>query len=473
MIVRLWKVWVALVVVLLAGGAFTVWRQNQPGPSVALDPAFTALGHPKRTVALKLKAPAGALASVKAEVVQGGTARTVLEEDLAAAGAAEAERPLVLDAPALGLKEGPAELVVFARDGLWRPRPDPGPRLVHRFTVDLTPPTVEVRAATQYVKHAGAGLVVYRVADAARSGVRVGAAVFPGIGGLAQDPAVHVALYGIPYDGPPTPPTVVAEDEAGNQRTLAVSVTFLPTRFPKDTIRLSPPFVQRKVLELAPQTPGNASPTQLLEAFLVVNREGRKAAEAKIREVTRNASASKPLWQGVFRQQANTKVFANFPEERTYVADERVVDSQWHLGIDLASNRQSPVEAANAGRVVFTGPNGIYGNTVILDHGLGLFSLYGHMSSIGVQVGQAVGRGDSLGRTGQSGLAGGDHLHFSMMVDGVHVDPVEWWDPKWVADHVTEKLQSFEGPVAKEAAGTSSASAPAAGPQGGKRPRGF
>ena len=475
MIVRLWKVWVAFVVVLLAGGAFTVWRQNQPGPSVALDPAFTALGHPKRTVALKLKAPAGALAWVKAEVVQGGTARTVLEEDLAAAGAAEAERPLVLDAPALGLKEGPAELAVFARDGLWRPRPDPGPRLVHRFTVDLTPPTVEVRAATQYVKHAGAGLVVYRVTGAARSGVRVGSAVFPGIGGLAQDPAVHVALYGIPYDGPPTPPTVVAEDEAGNQRTIAVSVTFLPTRFPKDTIRLSPPFLQRKVPELAPQTPGNASPAQLLEAFLVVNREGRKAAEAKIREVTSQASASKPLWQGVFRQQPNTKVFANFPEERTYIADERVVDTQWHLGIDLASNRQSPVEAANAGRVVFTGPNGIYGNTVILDHGLGLFTLYAHLSEIAVQVGQTVNPGQPLGRTGETGLAGGDHLHFATLVHGVYVTPLEWWDPHWVRDRIAKPLTEANITLAGISDGTLGPDAPAPTPapraRSGPRPK--
>jgi murein DD-endopeptidase MepM/ murein hydrolase activator NlpD len=102
---------------------------------------------------------------------------------------------------------------------------------------------------------------------------------------------------------------------------------------------------------------------------------------------------------------------------------------------------------------------------VILDHGLGLFSLYGHLSSISVAVGQQVQRGDSIGRTGETGLAAGDHLHFSIMVDGVHVDPVEWWDPKWVADHVTEKLRSFEHPTpqASPAPGASGEPAPAEG----------
>jgi murein DD-endopeptidase MepM/ murein hydrolase activator NlpD len=438
---RLWKLWVVLAVALLGAGAFAVWRQNQPGPSVALDPAFTALGHGKRAVVVRLKAQAGTLASVRAEIIQDGTSRTALQEDLSAADAEAAERSVTLDAGALGLKEGPAQLVVFARDGLWRPRPDPAPRLVHAFTVDLTPPTVEVRAATRYVKHAGAGLVVYRVDGAARSGVRVGTAFFPGVAGLAQDAAVHVALYGIPYDGPAAPPAVVAEDDAGNQRTAAVSVTFLPTRFPKDTIRLTTAFLQRKMPELAPQTPGSASPAQLLEAFLVVNRDGRKAAEAKIREVSQGQSAPRPLWQGVFGQQRNTKVFANFPEERTYVVEERVVDTQWHLGIDLASNQRSPVEVSNAGRVVFTGANGIYGNAVMVDHGLGLTSLYAHMSEIAVKVGQDVKQGEALGRSGETGLAGGDHLHFATLIHGVYVSPLEWWDPHWIRDRVAKPLR--------------------------------
>ena len=437
---RAWKLLLALLVLLVAAGGFVVWRHRQPGVSVTLEPAITALGHPKRTVTLRLRAPAGPLKSLEARLVQGGAARTVLTEEFPSGAPREADRPLALETTALGLREGPAELQVFARDALWRPRPDPAPRLVHRFTVDLTPPTIELKSATGYVKHAGAGIAVYRVSGASRSGVQVGPAFFPGVSGLAQDPAVHVALFGIPYNGPQTAPAVVAEDEAGNQRLVTISVTFLPTRFPKDTLRLTEPFLQRKVPELAPQTPGSASAAELLQAFLQVNREGRKANEAKIREITQTGSAPKPVWQGVFRQQPNTQVFANFPEERTYTVDSRVVDTQWHLGIDLASRKQTPAEAANAGRVTFTGPNGIYGNMVVLDHGLGLHTLYAHLSESAVKVGQTVGRGEALGRSGETGMAGGDHLHFAVLVHGVYVNPLEWWDEHWIRDRIAKPL---------------------------------
>jgi murein DD-endopeptidase MepM/ murein hydrolase activator NlpD len=264
--------------------------------------------------------------------------------------------------------------------------------------------------------------------------------MFPGIAGLAADPAVHVALFVVPYNGPATPPTVVAADEAGNERVIGVPVTFLPTRFPKDTITLTEAFLRRKMPELVPQTPASASLEDLLQAFLRVNGEGRKGFEAKNREIGRSQTAPKPLWTSAFRQQSNTKVFANFPEERTYQVDGRTVDTQWHLGIDLASNRQSPIEASNAGRVVFTGPNGIYGNMVVLDHGLGLMSLYAHLSDIGVKVGQTVAKGEALGRSGETGLAGGDHLHFALLVHGVYTSPLEWWDDHWLKDRIAKPL---------------------------------
>jgi murein DD-endopeptidase MepM/ murein hydrolase activator NlpD len=434
------KAWLLLLVLLLAGGGFLLWRQRQPPVRVALEPALTALGHPARAITLVLEAPAANLAAVEVRVVQQGAARPVLAEDLAAAATRTLRRAVTLDAAALKLQEGPADLEVDARDTLWRPRPPRGPRLVHRFAVDLTPPRLELKTATGYVKHAGAGIVVYRPEGATRSGVRVGREFFPGVSGLAPDPAVHVALFVVPYDGPAVPPAVVAVDEAGNERVIGVPVTFLPVRFPKDTLNLTEAFLRRKVPELAPQAPASASTEDLLRAFLRVNSEGRKEVEAKNREIGRGESAPRPLWTGAFRQQPNTKVFANFPEERTYQIDGRTVDTQWHLGIDLASNRRSPVEASNAGRVVFTGPNGIYGNMVVVDHGLGLMSLYGHLSDIAVKVGQTVSKGEALGRSGETGLAGGDHLHFALLIHGVYTSPIEWWDDHWLRDRIAKPL---------------------------------
>jgi murein DD-endopeptidase MepM/ murein hydrolase activator NlpD len=123
------------------------------------------------------------------------------------------------------------------------------------------------------------------------------------------------------------------------------------------------------------------------------------------------------------------------------------VDHQVHLGIDLASTAHSPIPAANGGRVAFAQELGIYGKTIVIDHGLGLFSLYGHLSRMGVAKDQMVSKGEIIGSTGSTGLAGGDHLHFSMLVHDTFVNPVEWWDPAWIKNNISEKFAHAPGPI--------------------------
>jgi murein DD-endopeptidase MepM/ murein hydrolase activator NlpD len=160
---------------------------------------------------------------------------------------------------------------------------------------------------------------------------------------------------------------------------------------------------------------------------------------------------------------------SSFGDRRTYTHDGETIDRQVHLGFDLASVARAPVEATQAGVVVLAEPLGIYGSTVVLDHGLGVFSLYGHLSTIAVQPGQSVPAGAVLGQSGETGLAGGDHLHFSIIVRGNHVDPVEWWDPQWMRDHVTSKLEMF--PLAEApAAGRGADPAPGEEGDGEARP---
>jgi murein DD-endopeptidase MepM/ murein hydrolase activator NlpD len=146
------------------------------------------------------------------------------------------------------------------------------------------------------------------------------------------------------------------------------------------------------------------------------------------------------LWKGAFRQLSGSQVQASFADHREYMYNGKVVDTQDHLGFDLAVTQHYPVEAANHGIVLFAGYLGIYGNTVILDHGYGLLSLYAHMSSIEVKVGEAVALGQPLGKSGTTGLAGGDHLHFSLILHGEQVNPTEWWDPFWVKTRIKDKL---------------------------------
>jgi murein DD-endopeptidase MepM/ murein hydrolase activator NlpD len=181
-------------------------------------------------------------------------------------------------------------------------------------------------------------------------------------------------------------------------------------------------------------------PENLLNSYLSINRDLRRKNNERIAAM---ASATSPeiLWQGAFRQLSNSAVEAGFADQRTYIYDGKEVDNQVHLGFDLASTTQAPVSAANSGRVIFAGWLGIFGNCVVVDHGMGLQSLYAHLSSIGVSIGDDVEKNAQLGLSGQTGLAGGDHLHFTMLLGGNAVTPIDWWSQQWIDDRVLRKLQ--------------------------------
>jgi murein DD-endopeptidase MepM/ murein hydrolase activator NlpD len=185
------------------------------------------------------------------------------------------------------------------------------------------------------------------------------------------------------------------------------------------------------------------------DIFLRVNKGLRKENEDKIAAITKKSTPS-ILWKGAFSQLSNSKVEANFADERTYIYNNEPIDNAYHLGYDLSVTKHYPVEAANSGTVAFVGDLGIYGNTVILDHGLGLFTLYGHLSSIDVKAGDSIKQRQILGKTGETGLAAGDHLHYGVYLHGVAVLPVEWWDQKWIDDNINPKLEGQSGEAIAE-----------------------
>ena len=423
-----------VVLAIVAPISYLGWRQTVPGVratasvprAIGASPAFT----------VTLQATRGNVARADVRVVQGGRTQTVARSD--AALGPRGELPVKFESAAVGLREGPAVVEVWARDDFWRPLRG-GDRMAASVpvTVDLTPPKLDVLAATRYISPGGVQLVAFRVNDAERTDVAVGSRTFPSFAYGPADKGARVALVALPYDYKVgTPITITARDEAGNVATRAVASELKPRAFPRDTIKISEPFLAAKIPELLPQRPPSQS---LLDAFLVINREQRRQAETTKHEVGAK-TADTPLWEGPFAQPRNTKVFSNFAETRTYVYDSRPVDTQVHFGYDLASTKHSPVPAANGGVVAFAGPLTIYGNTVIVDHGLGLQTLYAHLSSIEAKVGDKVAKGQELGRTGATGLAIGDHLHFEVLVSGVSVTPLEWWDAKWIRDRFNRPL---------------------------------
>ncbi len=257
-----------------------------------------------------------------------------------------------------------------------------------------------------------------------------------------------VAFFALLYDQDLHAPIVAfARDEAGNE----AKATFVDNVFEKpmrrSRIEIDDAYMNRVVPEIIEHSPElkMAAPTgDMLPGFLKVNGELRRLNADAIAALAKQTSPTR-LWSGPFVQLGNSKVEASFADHRTYLYKGKEVDQQVHLGFDLAVTQHVPVLAANAGTIVNASWLGIYGNCVIIDHGMGVQSLYAHLMSFDVKVGDKVTRGQQVGRSDSTGLAGGDHLHFTMLVGGRMVNPVEWWDPHWVADRVDRKLNEAGG----------------------------
>jgi len=312
--------------------------------------------------------------------------------------------------------------------------------------VRLEPPRISVVSDHHYVNHGGAEMVVYRATppDVA-SGVRVGDVEYPGFP-VGNDPAVKAAFFALLYDQPlKTRIVAFARDEAGNEATASFVDNVFEKPQKKSRIELDDRFIDRvspEILEHSPELKmvPPAAGSDMLPLFLKENGELRTLNAEKIEALARQTSPTM-LWDGPFVQLGNSKVEAAFADHRTYIYKGKEVDHQVHLGFDLAVTSRVPVVAANAGTVLNASWLGIYGNCVIIDHGMGVQSLYGHLSSFDVKVGDKVTRGQTIGRSGMTGMAGGDHLHFTMLVNGRMVNPVEWWDPHWIEDRVRRKLK--------------------------------
>jgi murein DD-endopeptidase MepM/ murein hydrolase activator NlpD len=440
---------------LLVGAAGTLWWRCE-GEAPALEaPQELALGRGTRTLSLSAHDARSGLRELTATLRQGDKTRELSAtryEGSIATGGAETEPvavELAIDARAAELREGEASLEIAARDWSWASWLRGNRTLVTiPVRVDLSPPRLGVETALSYAARGGTGAVAWSVSEAvAVDGVEVAGTLYPGFpfpgsgaGADAPRQGRRFALYAIPRDAPPNPKIqVVAEDAAGNRAAASWPLQFQERRFEEERIELGPRFLEQKVPEL--RDAFGISAEDPVAAFQEINSRVRAADEKRVREIVAK-TAGEPLWDGPFVQWANSQVTSRFAEHRSYFVEDRQVSEAIHYGYDLATLAGAPVTASNAGRVLYAADLGIYGNCVILDHGLGLASLYGHLASFAVAEGDAVAKGQVLGRSGATGLAGGDHLHFAILVNGTYVEPKEWWDPKWVREKVDSQMGS-------------------------------
>src|SRR3984885_4563867 len=330
------------------------------------------------------------------------------------------------------LKEGKARLVVEAQSNDFRGATD---TISTDVDVVLRPPAISADGFQHYINQGGSEMVLLTPTGSwSEAGVRVAKDTyrsFP-IAGSTQ----RLALFAYPWDTPiDTAPVVFAKNSAGTEATARFWFKIFPKKFRMRDLPIDDKFLDKVVNQIDPGGSGD-----LLARFLKINGEMRRQNNKTLADL-RFKTAEKFLWTDSFLQLANSKVESEFADVGSYIYKGKKVDQQVHLGFDLAVTAHTPVLASNDGKVVWAAPLGIYGNCIVVDHGYSLQSIYGHLSSIAVKEGDMVKRGQEMGKSGSTGLAGGDHFHYSMQVEGVEVNPVEWWDEHWIKDHVQNRLK--------------------------------
>jgi murein DD-endopeptidase MepM/ murein hydrolase activator NlpD len=334
------------------------------------------------------------------------------------------------------LKDGKAKLIVEATSNDIRGKTA---RVERDLTVVTQPPTVSADSDQHYLYVGMADLATLNVSGGyTQAGVRVGDQNFrawPMPGGKSG----MFSLYAFAWNMPPTTlPLVYASNGAGNDVTTPLTVIFPKKEQPHYTVhdlQVSDAFMQKVVGELDPNGTGDP-----VARFVKINSQMRKENNKTLADL-QYKTADHWLFSQPFQRQSHSQAEATFADLRNYIYHGQKIDQQVHLGYDLAVTQHVGVEASNDGRIVWAAPLGIYGNCIVVDHGYGLQTIYGHLSHIDVHEGDVVKKGQVMGQSGMTGMAGGDHIHFAMQLDGVQIDPKEWWDPHWIQDHIARRIE--------------------------------
>ncbi|MEA2083370.1 MAG: M23 family metallopeptidase [Thermodesulfobacteriota bacterium] len=352
-------------------------------------------------------------------------------------GPGRVDESFSIDTKALGLREGQAMLVADIWDySMWNWAKGNKATLTYPINIDTHPPRVNIIYSPTYIKAGGSGIVTYKVNEPTlKHGVTVNGYFHPGH--LLKE-EIFIAYIGIPFDTAKIEKAFVsAIDQAGNTGYGAFGMIVRKIKTKRDRINISDNFLNLKLPEFLQRYPDLQGDP--IEQYLYLNEQIRRENNELLSGVCVNSALDR-LWQGTFKRMAGSATRAGYPDHRTYYYKNKKIDRQVHLGIDLASVRHAEIKAANTGVVIFTDYAGLYGRTVILDHGQGVFSLYSHMSRIDVVPGDAVDLKTVIGLTGNSGMALGDHLHFSMLINGIFVSPLEWWDSHWLKVNILNPL---------------------------------
>ncbi|MEW5802240.1 MAG: M23 family metallopeptidase, partial [bacterium] len=425
---------------------FWISKLESHGPKISQDNTIKFLNKPQ-TLRFEVEDLESGLRSIQVTALQSDSQKEIYTEELPGSllwsrlNTVRKTIQITFDPMKMQLKEGQLTFAVCAHDYSWRNKLTGNATIFNQTVIlDRIPPTLSCLSTQHYLNRGGTGFVVYQTSsDSVKNGVWVNDTFFPGFSMKSSIyPQAHAAYFALPHDPQEPKIELASEDEAGNVARTDFYYLLRKKSFRKDSLNISNSFLQKKIPQFysIDAALSGMSPT---DAFLKINNYWRDQNHRRIREICQQTNPD-CLWEGSFLRLPNAKPSALYADHRFYFYEGRKIDEQTHLGVDLASLAHSPVPAANSGIIIFQDELGIYGKSVIVDHGQNLFSMYSHLSNISVSLGERVERGQTIGTTGDTGWAGGDHLHLSMMIGGTFVNPIEWWDEHWIQDNIELKL---------------------------------
>jgi len=427
-----------LILILLStiGGGYVFLKYFEgEKPQIEVDNLQTAMGK-KNNISLTVSDAKSGLRSITVSLNQGQVNKQVLAKEFPqikqnlAGGHVKENINVDIDIKALGLKDGEATLTIEAIDySMRRFMKGNLSQVTHNVTIDTQAPKINITHSERYIQPGGAGIVIYSVDDSVKHGVMINDTFHPGFPLIDESEKKFITYFAMPYDSLKLDKSlIIAEDSAGNITEKPFAPIVKKPRQKYDRINVGDGFLSKKIPEFESHYPEMSGDN--VEKYIYANSKVRTMNNKKIHDLCMQPG-EKRLWSGRFIRMAGSGK-AGYADHRTYYYNGKAIDKQVHLGMDIASTKHAPVKAAGTGKVIYSDYLGIYGNMVMLDHGQGVFSLYSHLSQSNVSPGDMLNKGDILGNTGISGMAGGDHLHFSMLVNGIFVTPKEWWDQHWI-----------------------------------------
>jgi len=307
--------------------------------------------------------------------------------------------------------------------------------------VDYKHPNVNILANSRMINQGGSAMVVFQADDENLDELYIDANGNKFKPQPYKKEGYYAVLIAWPFMQDTFSAKIIATDLAKNRRVTKIPFYHKNPKYKISQIKASDKFIDGKITDLASSDPEYATITDKLEKLKAINETMRLKNEELIHALSKKVSDEMlDSWRmKEFYPLKNGAKVASFGDHRFYYYNtkDNVVSESYHVGYDLASTKMANIEASNPGTVAFAGENGIYGNMPMIDHGLGLYTLYGHCSQILVKVGDKVNAGEIIAKTGKSGLALGDHLHFGMVIQGIEVRPVEWFDKNWIKKFIT------------------------------------